>query len=237
MKPHHNTIILAAGKSLFSSINGPTIDKWDFEVLGERLLEKVVCTYLSGNTFLAHSENITKSTTHRPEVKNVVIGNTQGALITALLAIRDCDLTLPLFIAPGDALIPRSAFEEFCSQSMESEKEISLVVFDSQNTNYSYVRTIDENLVEVCEKKVISSKATAGIFYFKSSKLFIECAEWAIMNNVKTNELFFLAPALNYAVVKGLNPFLFQINEEDYFRFSTHNEAILSEKRYKDVSQ
>jgi hypothetical protein len=96
---------------------------------------------------------------------------------------------------------------------------------------------LDEKLVEVCEKKVISSKATAGIFYFKTAHLFIECAEWAIMNNIQTNGLFFLAPALNYAVVKGLNPYLFQIDEKDYYRFSTHDEAVVSEKRYKNDSK
>jgi hypothetical protein len=96
---------------------------------------------------------------------------------------------------------------------------------------------LDEKLVEVCEKKVISSKATAGIFYFKSGHLFIECAEWAIMNNIQTKGLFFLAPSLIYAVVKGLNPNLFQINEEDYYRFSSLNEAVASEKRYKNDSQ
>jgi hypothetical protein len=57
------------------------------------------------------------------------------------------------------------------------------------------------------------------------------------MNNIQTNGLFFLAPALNYAVVKGLNPYLFQIDENDYYRFSTHDEAVVSEKRYKNDSQ
>ncbi len=108
------------------------------------------------------------------------------------------------------------------------------MVFESQNARYSYVRMLDDKLVEVCEKKVISSKATAGIFYFKTAHLFIECAEWAILNDVRTNGLFFLAPALNYAVVKGLNPTLFQINEKDYYRFSTYEEAENSEKRLRN---
>jgi len=65
----------------------------------------------------------------------------------------------------------------------------------------------------------------------------MECAEWAIMNNFKTNSLFFMAPAMNYAVLKGLNPILFQIDEENYYRFSSHDEAVESERRYINESQ
>jgi len=237
MTQNYNTLILAAGSSLFSLPDGSQVSKPKFDVAGEKLIERITSTYLSGNTFLAISDKIIKINEKENRITTVPVGNTKGALISALIAIRNRDLDLPIFITPGDALITRKNFEEFCLQSLHSKQEISVIVFDSQNPNYSYVRMLDEKLVEVCEKKVISSKATAGIFYFKTAHLFIECAEWAIMNNIQTNGLFFLAPALNYAVVKGLNPYLFQIDEKDYYRFSTHDEAVVSEKRYKNDSQ
>jgi hypothetical protein len=138
---------------------------------------------------------------------------------------------------PGDSIINPEKYREFVKQCLPSGSEISLVVFDSDNANYSYIRTLDEKLVEVSEKKVISSQATAGIFYFKSAQIFIDCAEWAIMNNIRNQGLFFLAPALNYAVVMGLTPNLFQIDEADYFRFSSYVEAVDSGKRYANADK
>jgi bifunctional N-acetylglucosamine-1-phosphate-uridyltransferase/glucosamine-1-phosphate-acetyltransferase GlmU-like protein len=233
MNQNHNTLILAAGISSHFLSDGSQISKLDCEICGQPLIEKIISTYQSGNTYLAAPYENVKLKINQNQIKRVLIGNTKGALLSALIAIRDCDLNLPIFITPGDALVVEEQYKEFCSQSLRSNSEISLMVFDSQNPKFSYIRMRDEKLVEVCEKKVISSKATAGIFYFKTAHLFIECAEWAIMNNVQTNGLFFLAPALNYAVVKGLNPTLFQINEKDYYRFSTHDEAVASEKRFR----
>jgi len=237
MTQNHNTLILAAGSSLFSLPDGSQLSKSKFDIAGEKLIDRITSTYLSGNTLLAISDETIKPNEKEKRITAVPVGNTKGALISALIAIRDCDLDLPIFITPGDALVTRKSYNEYCQQSLQSNQDISLIVFDSQNPRYSYVRMLDEKLVEVCEKKVISSKATAGIFYFKSGLLFIECAEWAIMNNIQTNSLFFLAPSLNYAVVKGLKPSLFQIDEKDYYRFSTHDEAVVSEMRYKIDSQ
>jgi hypothetical protein len=237
MTQNHNTLILAAGSSFYYLPDGSKISKLEFEISGQPLIEKIISTYQSGSTYLATPDENSELITNQNQIKRALIGNTKGALISALIAIRDCDLNLPIFITPGDALVTEEEYREFCFQSLQSNSEISLMVFDSQNPKFSYIRMRDEKLVEVCEKKVISSKATAGIFYFKTAHLFIECAEWAIMNNIQTKGLFFLAPSLNYAVVKGLNPTLFQIDESDYYRFSTHEEAIASEKRYQNDSK
>lgn len=237
MKQNFNTLILSAGSDYLLLPDGSRVSKLEFKVAGENLIERITSTYHAGSTYLAFSDDKMKIESKEKMISNVFVGNTKGALISALIAIRDCDLDLPIFITPGDALISKKNYEAFCLQSLHSNQGISLIVFDSSNPKYSYVRMLDEKLVEVCEKKVISSKATAGIFYFESAHLFIECAEWAIMNNIQSNGLFFLAPALNYAVVKGINPILFQISGDDYYRFSTYEEALMSEKRYRNANQ
>jgi hypothetical protein len=237
MNQDHNTLILAAGSNVFLLPDGSHVSKPEFRINGQKMIDKIISMYMSGNTYLAISdENITLSG-DKQRIKNVPVGNTEGALISALIAIRHCDLDLPLFITPGDAIIPENIYEKFRKKSLISNQEISLIVFDSHNPKYSYMRMLDGKLVEVSEKKVISSQATTGIYYFKSAHLFIECAEWAIMNNIRTNNLFFLAPALNYAVVKGLNPDLFQIREDEYYRFKDYFEAVESEKRYCNASK
>jgi len=236
MKPLHNTIVLAGGGQRFNLKNGQAISKLEFDVAGERLINRVLFSIKTGFTHLIISQEDSAELRFLGDVAVCKVGSTNGALITALLGLRDCNLSLPLVICPGDALLNEGKFQNFINESEASNSEISLIVFNSDNPNYSYIRTIDEVLVEVCEKKVISSVATAGFFYFKSAQLFLDCAEWAIMNNVRTNDAFFIAPSLNYAVIIGSNPSLFHVEESDYYRFSDLNEAIESEVRYKNAN-
>lgn len=236
MREVHNTLILAAGENSFITDTGERVPKFNFNVSGESLVERIVSTYQSGNTRLIISEDRSESIPKSDGVSQVKVGKTQGALISALIGLNECDLSTPLFITPGDALVSFTRYSEFHNKCLTSETDFSMVVFESDNPNYSYIRTLEGKLVEVCEKKVISSQATAGIFYFKSAQLFLECAEWSIMNNFRTQDLFFLAPALNYSVITGLQMNLFQIEESEYYRFSHYREAIESEKRYKNAN-
>jgi choline kinase len=233
----HNTIILAAGSSSFQLKDGSFLSKPGFNFLGTTLIEKVRETFSSGQTYLAISEDLQEFHQLDKEVSRILVGKNDGALITALVALKDCDLSLPLFIVPGDAIIPKHHFDQFCLLSLKGKEEISLVVFNSHNPNYSYVRMNNGKLIEVCEKKVISSQATTGIFYFRTAELFIECAEWAIFNNIRTNGAFFLAPALNFAVVKGINPSIYEIPEEDFYRFAYYDEAVISKERYENANK
>ena len=236
MIPQHNTLVLAGGGKRFTLKNGQPISKLEFDVSGIRLIDRVLSSFKPGFTRLVISEEelLKFSSQQKPEIYKV--GSTKGALISAILGLKDCDLSLPLLICPGDSLLKNGKLQEFIAESEISDSEMSLIVFSSEKPNYSYIRTIDDVLVEVCEKKVISSVATAGVFYFKSTQLFLECAEWAILNNVCTNDTFFIAPSLNYAVIIGSNPGLFRIEESDYYRFSDLNEALDSEDRYKNAN-
>lgn len=236
MNSRHNTLVLAGAAKKFDLKNGQTVSKLEFDVVGVSLIERILTSISSGRTHLVISEEelLTIETTQGVHICKV--GSTQGALVTALLGLKECDLSLPLVICPGDSLLVEGKFQEFIEQSEASDSDISLIVFNSEKPNYSYIRTIDGVLVEVCEKKVISSLATAGFYYFKSAQLFLDCAEWAIMNNLRTNDSFFIAPSLNYAVIIGSNPSLFQVKESDYFRFSNLYEAIESENRYANAN-
>ncbi len=236
MRIRHNTMILGAGKRKFILDNGQSISKLEFDVAGISLVNRVLSIFRTGNVHLIISEEESAEIQTGKEISICKVGSTKGALISALLGLNNCDLSLPLLICPGDSLLKKDRFLEFLEQSEETDSDISLVVFNSDKPNYSYIRTIDDVLVEVCEKKVISSVATAGIFYFKSAQLFLDCAEWAIMNNLITNGSFFIAPSLNYAAIIGSKLSLFRVDESDYYRFSDLNEAFESEIRYRNAN-
>lgn len=232
MIPDYPTLILAGSPQRFIDVEGREQSKYSFSLGDETLLDGIARTYLGADLNLSiyeHDdvvipENLLKNL-HR-------VGKTQGALISALLALKKQNLEKPLLIVPGDSLVPRKKYEKFVETASENNADISVIVFNSDKPNYSYVRTRNNKLIEVCEKKVISSNATAGIYYFSTASLFLECAEWAITNNIRTNGNFYVAPCLNFAVIQNLNISLFEIMESDYFRFSNYDEALSSRERY-----
>jgi hypothetical protein len=103
------------------------------------------------------------------------------------------------------------------------------LVMQSENPKYSYARKDkNSNVIEVVEKQVLGNCALAGIYYFNSPDSFLSCAQWALVNNVTTNEQYFLSPALNYFLGSGTEIGLFEIPSDDYFRFDTESIASSS---------
>lgn len=227
------SLILAASSQSYSGSNGNQESIFSFKLNKKSLLELACENYDFGNSLLVRKVDSATDAPSNFKGKTVYVGNTRGALISALIALKDCHLEAPLFISPGDALISPELMKRFRISASKSETDISAIVFPSSNPNYSYMRLSDGKLVEVTEKLIISSNATAGIFYFSTAQIFIDCAEWAITNNVVTNGNYYLAPSLNYAVINGLKVQLHQITESDYFRFSTEKEAIESRERWQ----
>jgi len=228
----HTTLILAGSPQRFPNTEGGDLSKYSFMIGDESLIEHISQTYFGANSYLTIYEHEDAAIPKNLSNNLRLIGKTQGALISALLSLEERNLDKPLFIVPGDSLIRRDRYEKFVEDATKNNADISVVVFKSDNSNYSYVRTRDRKLVEVCEKKVISSNATAGIFYFSTARLFLECAEWAITYNIRTNDNFYVAPCLNFAVIQNFKIKLFEILEDDYFRFSNYEEALNSRERF-----
>lgn len=232
MNVEYSTLILAGASHQYYYPDGSIGSRYSFKIGDQSLLESVNNTYSSTDTTLVLNEREKTDVPLKLMKSQIRVGETRGALITALLALNNEALGKPLFIVPGDSLIAKEKYERFVADSLDSGSDISLVVFESDKQNYSYVRHKENKVVEVCEKKVISSNATAGVFYFVSAKIFLECAEWAITNNLITNGNYYIAPCLNYAVIHNRKILLFKIAEMEYFRFSNYEEAVISRERF-----
>ena len=227
-----NTLILAGENSNSNVDIDLSYSKFDFKLGNRTIIEEAINNYSSEKTIIATSRNSNLPKIINYQVETKEVGKTQGALITALIATEGMDLKSPLTIVPGDALISRKSYMDFLAESISSECDLSLIVFQSNNPDYSYIRSLGDKIVEVTEKKVVSSHATAGIFYFSSVDIFHACGEWSIINNITTRNLFYLAPSINYAIINGLKINLYNISEDEYFRFSNHESALISKKRY-----
>lgn len=81
-----------------------------------------------------------------------------------------------------------------------------LVTFEAEDPRYSYAKTDESgNVVEVREKKVISTHASTGTYYFKSTVQMMRLLQNSIDNNEMERGEFYIAPLYNKMISAGMN--------------------------------
>jgi hypothetical protein len=158
---------------------------------------------------------------------------TFGALSTLGLLLNEIPPDLAILVTPVDGHVS-SPIKEFVSQMHEGGYDAGVVIFESTNPKFSYVRIHDGLAIEVAEKVRISTSATAGIFYFRDKRTLIDCIKWAMLNDIQTNGQFYIAPSLNYLITQKRSIGIYEVNADQYYRFSTIDEAKSSFDRMSD---
>lgn len=128
---------------------------------------------------------------------------TQGAACTVLTAIDHVNGDDDLLIANSDQLIDID-INDYINFSRNSGADGSIMTFESSHPKWSYARLDNkQNVSEVAEKKVISNKATVGIYYFKEGKSFVEAVSRMIAKDIRVNNEFYVCPTYNELIIDG----------------------------------
>lgn len=142
-----------------------------------------------------------------------------GALATAAFGLKDIPTDTAFLVVPTNATILNNCIVDFYNKVSVESATVAAMIFQGSDPKYSYAR-LDSlgRIVEIVEKKVSGSCALAGVYYFKNKKLFADCAEWAMVNNVQNDGKFYISPSLNYFLTGSVEISLFEIEETDYLR-------------------
>lgn len=160
-------------------------------------------------------------------------GNTAGALATLGLTVDEMSDDVPILVAPGDGLI-FDTIEPFIKEMVTNRVTAGLMVFPSSNPDYSYVRSVGNLAIEIAEKMIVGRLATTGIYYFENKKVLLECIKWVLVNNMHLKGSYYLSIGINQLIAQRNQVRLFEINEADYFRFATPDEALSSRERLRN---
>ena len=125
---------------------------------------------------------------------------TQGAACSVLLAKPYIDNEMPLIIVNSDQYVEWDS-QEFLYVS--SHTDGCLLTFTDTQTKWSYAKVVDDRVVEVREKEVISNHATVGIYYWRCGSIFVQCANQMIQQNKRVNNEFYVCPVFNELVEAG----------------------------------
>ncbi len=138
---------------------------------------------------------------------------TEGAACTSLLSEKFIDNDNPLLIANSDQYIEWDSSETMYS-FISSDIDGAILTFQSTHPKWSYAK-LDENnfVVEVAEKKPISTNATAGLYYWKKGSDYVKYAKQMIDKNIRVNNEFYICPVYNEAILDKKKIIIKEIKE------------------------
>ncbi len=116
---------------------------------------------------------------------------TLGASCTVLSLHRYINTEEPLLIADCDNIFDASELKSCLSSLKTSNYDAGLVVFESCDPKYSYVKLENDLVVQTKEKEVISNLAITGLYYFQKGKYFVEnCIDMIVENKSQKGEFY-----------------------------------------------
>lgn len=128
---------------------------------------------------------------------------TRGAAETVLLAKNYINNNDNLLLANSDQYV------DFDSSHMlkfikNNKSDGCIQTFANSHPRWSFCKlNEDGEIIEVAEKKPISSIANTGIYFWNNGSDFVSSAEEMITANDMTNNEFYVAPTYNYLINKG----------------------------------
>ena len=148
-------------------------------------------------------------------------GPTAGAACTALLAIELIDNDEELLIANADQILDFD-LAEIVARFREKKLDAGTVVFDSVHPRWSFVKTDEDDLViEAAEKRPISRNATAGVYYFREGRFFVDAAKNMIRKEASVNGGYFVCPSLNELVLAQMRVGVERVDRSQYISLAT----------------
>jgi dTDP-glucose pyrophosphorylase len=246
MQISYVSVLLAKSNDQTYKTNKGNILRSLLPFMNQSLIATAIHRYSSpsGLTLLVCStedhELITSGLESIPSLNNFKVvpikQETKGALATLGWAIGHLPREIPVLVAPSDSLVLCDT-TEFVFKMANMQVDAGIIVFPSENPKYSYVRTVNNKVVEIAEKVAISNNATAGVFFFRNSETLLKCIEWALLNRITTDGNYYLAPAINYLVSQGKRVSTMEIQAHQYLRFRTEEEFNESLTRIGDIDE
>lgn len=204
-----NILIPMAGAGSRFVSAGYTFPKPLIEIAGKPMIQVVIENInIDGKyTFIVQQEHYDKYNLKyvlnmmTPKCNIVVVnGITEGAACTTLLAKEYINNDQPLLIANSDQYVEWNS-SEFMYSITAGNIDGGILTFENTHSKWSYAKTDDDGyVVEVAEKRPISTHATVGIYVYMKGSDYVKYAEQMISKNIRTNNEFYVAPVYNEAI-------------------------------------
>ena len=156
-----------------------------------------------------------------PESEIVSMRNpTAGALCSVLLGMEYLQHDEELLVVNADQYVD-VPIDEFLTAARRGVWDGYMMTFPATHPKWSYAKVEGDQVVAVAEKKPISRDATAGLYYFRSSRDFLEAAERMLLKNATVGGEFYVAPLYNELILMGKRVGIYPIAREQMYSLGT----------------
>ena len=226
-----NVVVLMAGTSQSFAEKGYMYPKYLLDYKGKPIVQHVVDSLKPLNAdlsfvilkedddkaFIAFALQILAPEAHIYKVNK----QTKGAVCSALFAIDSINNDDELLIINGDQLLT-SELVESIQEFREKQYEGGIIVFRSVLPRWSFIALDEQGLVcETSEKRPISDLATAGCYYFRHGKDFVEAAYNIIRKDENFSGNYYICSTYNELILKQQKVGVHEIPMEHYLSFAT----------------
>jgi len=245
-----NILIPLGGKTTFFDSEEYPFPKPVIEINGKPMIELVLANFLKMKRdkkfiFIVkeedcnkyHLDNTLKLLTNSNCHIIKLIGETKGAVCSALMAVEYINNNDQLIISNGDQIIDGD-FDAFINSFEKRKVDAGVICFESVHPKWSYVR-LDENnkVIQTAEKNPISKNAIAGLYYFRQGSLFIQAAMSSVEKEASVGGLYYVAPVYNELVLENKNLEIIRIRPEQYHSFYSPQKIKEYEESIKNESR
>lgn len=188
---------------------------------------------LSNITFVCLEEHL-QTTNLKEEIRKFAPGSkivtvqkyTEGQAETVLKAAIKLDQNKELLIFNCDTFFNCTRFT--FNRGLDGQ----ITVFKSNNPSLSYVKVNESDLVvQIVEKELISDLATIGLYYFKSTKLYIDACNHILQNDIRSYGEYYISKVYEVLIRKGLK---IGINlADECYPLGTPIEKEIFERKYQ----
>ena len=237
MKKILNIVIPMAGKGSRFQEAGYAFPKPLIDINGRTMIEVVVdnlrpkvdhrfifiCQKEHNEKYDLH--NIFKNATKNKfeEVLNTATTGAACAVLTAAQYINNDD---DLLIANSDQFIDYD-INDFIRQG-RSKGDGLIMTFKASHPKWSYALVDNtKKVIEVAEKRVISDKATVGIYYFKKGKDFVEATQQMIVKDIRHNNEFYVCPVFNEMILANKSVYIKDISSQKMHGLGTPEDLTI----------
>ncbi len=226
-----NVVVLMAGASNIFAEKGYMYPKYLLDYKGKPIVQHVVDSLkpLNANlSFVILKEDNDKAFIAStllllaPDAKIYKVNKlTKGAVCSALFAIDSINNDDELLIINGDQLLTSGLIESI-AEFRDKQYEGGITVFRSVLPRWSFVSLDEQGLVcETSEKRPISDLATAGCYYFRHGKDFVEAAYNIIRKDENFGGNYYICSTYNELILKQEKVGVHEIPVENYLSFAT----------------
>lgn len=158
-------------------------------------------------------------------------GPTHGAAPAVLTAVQYIDNNDELIIANSDQFIV-GGINDFIKTARSKKVDGFILTFPSSHPRWSYTRT-DSNgkVLETAEKKVISDKATGGIYYYRKGSDFVKAAQAMIHKDIRHSNEFYVCPTYNEMILGDKNIQTYNVSAESVNGLGTPEDVNIFTKK------